>query len=206
MKLIDILARELGKWPERAIVAMQDSDGVVKFSESPRPRMTPSGTWVRDGCLAFEKIVDIPTAEDCLSSLVTRDQWQEARDALEWNGEGLPPVGAKVEVIGLSGDCLPKSIEDWEDGDIVECAAHHSMQGEYVTPVFFNKRVFQFSGLREDCYRPIRTPQQIAAEERKAAIDQMVQFFMNYYGNPKGAEQYLLICRSLHDAGYRKQV
>jgi len=52
-------------------------------------------------------------------------------------------------------------------------------------------------------FRPIKTAEQIAAEERREAIDQMVQFFMNYYGNPKGAEQYLLICRSLYDAGLR---
>lgn len=55
-------------------------------------------------------------------------------------------------------------------------------------------------------FRPVRTPEQIAAEERADAIDKMVEFFVNYYGNPKGSEQYLLICRSLHDAGYRKQV
>lgn len=118
-----------------------------------------------------------------------------------WNGEGLPPVGEKVEVIGLSGGYLPKSIEDWKDGDKVECVAHHAMQGDDVTPVFFNKRTFQFSGLRKDCYRPIRTPEQIAAEERENYIKKML-------GEPGVTSDDSVAdftCAALYDAGYRKQ-
>lgn len=115
----------------------------------------------------------------------TVEEWHEP-----WNGEGLPPVGTTCEWRPSIDQLIVVTILG-RDGD----------------ETWFRRKGNQFS---ETCvnmafFRPIRTPEQIAAEERKEAIDKLVQFFMNYYGNPKGAEQYLLICRSLHDAGYRKQ-
>lgn len=111
----------------------------------------------------------------------------DAYNAAPWTGEGLPPVGAVCEYYADE--------DSWQRCEIV---AHKD--GQAVVWVS-NAHIWASSGAS---LRPIRTPEQIAAEERQEAIDQMVQFFMNYYGNPKGAEQYLLICRSLHDAGYRK--
>lgn len=107
-----------------------------------------------------------------------------------WNGEGLPPVGAVCER-ALSHTARK-----------VTTICGHSTDGAYAS--FYDGDGLM--GWGDDCkFFPLRTPEQIAAVEREAAIDSMVQFFMNYYGNPKGAEQYLLLCRSLHDAGYRKQ-
>lgn len=109
-----------------------------------------------------------------------------------WNGEGLPPVGAVCEFLVLhDGD------SSWVEGQILYCSPYTVVISSEVGEHVHHPRNLKF--------RPIRNPEQIAAEERKEAIDKLVQFFMNYYGNPKGAEQYLLICRSLHDAGYRKQ-
>lgn len=125
--------------------------------------------------------------------------------ALVWNGEGLPPVGASVEVKNL--DCasvLPRSIEDWKDGDKIECIAHCVMRGgEHVSPVFFNKRVIQFSSLRKDCYCPIRTPEQIAAEERENDIAEAMKV-MAVSGVHTSAEACLRIATAYVDAGYRK--
>lgn len=116
----------------------------------------------------------------------------------EWDGDGLPPVGANVEVVGLGKESRPKAIEDWKDGDKVECIAHHVMWEKDLKPVFFNKRTMQFSSLRKDCYRPVRTPEQIAAEERESAINGMLTHDA-LGGSRRG------LAAALYDAGYRKQ-
>lgn len=108
-----------------------------------------------------------------------------------WNGKGLPPVGTVCE-------CQNDELK-WLEGIIVHVGIHGSTK----LAVMQTKEEILYGEVGE--FRPIKTKEQLAAEEREKAIEEMVQFFMNYYGNPKGAEQYLLICRSLHDAGYRKQ-
>lgn len=122
---------------------------------------------------------------------------------INWDGIGAPPVEAickvradhilegdwievKVLAIGLHGKDVAVLVAEHESGVV------GTMHGLLYTRF-------------EDHFRPIKTKEQLAAEEREKAVDEIVQFFMNYYGNPKGAEQYLLICRSLYDAGYRKQ-
>ena len=52
---------------------------------------------------------------------------------------------------------------------------------------------------KKPCYRPFRTPEQIAAEEREKALDAMVAT------SPlldKGWSR--LVCKALYDAGYRR--
>jgi len=91
-----------------------------------------------------------------------RSSWtfgfQEVHKA-KWNGKGLPPVGTvcewhpnhdgwvKVEILGHSGE------ETWFRRD-----GHESSE----------------TCLRMAFFRPIRTPEQIAAEEREKAIEEMV--------------------------------
>lgn len=103
----------------------------------------------------------------------------------QWTGEGLPPAGTdcewrgfptiswrKTTVIAYNGDKM--WIKTEEDGDYIE-----SIAGDF---------------------RAIRTPEQIAAEERAAAIEEM----WNIYWQPDvpTAKQALGL---LWDAGYRKQ-
>lgn len=117
-----------------------------------------------------------------------------------WNGEGLPPVGTVCEVVGLGTGTLPRSLETWIDGDKVECIAHVAMQGaDHVSAVFFNKRAFGFASLRGDCFRPIRTSKQIAAEERDVEINLMASKCPN-----PGCDIVRAICSAIYDAGYRK--
>lgn len=89
-----------------------------------------------------------------------------------WTGEDLPPVGTVCEVVKLAGH-LPDTLRGWESGDSVECIAHFEVQGKHLSAVFFNKRLYAFSTLRRDCYRPLRTPEQIAADQ---AIDALCEF------------------------------
>lgn len=117
-----------------------------------------------------------------------------------WAGEGLPPVGTvcewkhagqwlKVEVAYLSEWLIVlrdtrKADSSLIDSEGVEIAIDHWKED---APVF----------------RPIRTPEQIAAEEREKAIDQM----MADYEFTTGSCTHQLFrhqAERLHEAGYRK--
>lgn len=96
MKLIDILVQELpklGGWPDGIDDIEMLSDGTIYFNGDIAPdnyKLTQcSDGWSR-----------LKSAKD-YSNAVTREQYEAALAASkpEWNGEGLPPVGAEVECI-----------------------------------------------------------------------------------------------------------
>jgi len=73
---------------------------------------------------------------------------------LPWNGEGLPPVGVVCEALNTE-----LSSPEWERATILYVGKHRVMYDS----ASCNERV----GFIEDLkFRPIRTPEQIAAEER----------------------------------------
>lgn len=94
MKLIDILVKELpklGGWPDGIDDIEMLSDGTIYFNGDIAPvyyKLTQcSDGWSR-----------LKSAKD-YSNAVTREQYETALAASnpEWNGEGLPPVGCRVE-------------------------------------------------------------------------------------------------------------
>ena len=211
MKLVDVLARELKEWPEGVVTAVQDLDGEVKFDNSHEmPRMNNSkDVWIRQGNEG-DSLYPKELAEDCSYAIVTLPLWQAAVDALkaerapsaktqvaleearmirseqvvEWNGEGLPPVGTvcesvcggivrKVEVLAVG----KKNVFLIEGGE---------------------EKMFSIEGTRT--FRPIRTPEQIAAEERELAINAMIDTL----GHPTAILMRESILGALYDAGYRK--
>ena len=87
MKLIDLLVQELpkrGGWPDGAIYICTEKDGT--------PRIV-GPCWHDNKSLSSFKINDD-------KSIIYSDQYESALAASKkpaWNGEGLPPVGEKVE-------------------------------------------------------------------------------------------------------------
>lgn len=176
MKLVDILARELDKWPEDVLYAWQsECDNEVYF----------------EGAYA-EVFHATENAEDSGGggSEVTRAQWQAAVDALKaesapaWVGIGLPPVGTV---------CEAKTTRGWSMGTII---AHGLPPKE-------NIAVWQEDGERislgvKEYFRQIRTPEQIAAEERDRSISEMREIWN--FAASSGADPFI----ALHSAGYRK--
>ena len=112
MKLIDILVRELpkrGGWPAEAFFAMQDSDGLVKFSRSGEKIYHDHSDgdewcseggydWIRVG-VPFEGNFRTQVSQDNATAFISREQYEAALAASkpEWDGEGLPPVGMEIE-------------------------------------------------------------------------------------------------------------
>ncbi|MEV1265310.1 hypothetical protein ABZR19_33015 [Pseudomonas aeruginosa] len=116
-----------------------------------------------------------------------REATFEARPQEAWDGQGLPPVGTVCEVkhrdIG------------WVRCEIV---AHKSFSCGGLTHAIAwidENTLDQSQGLR---FRQLRTPEQIAAEEREKAVGDMA---MSIQGVPY---QYPTLY-ALYDAGYRRQ-
>lgn len=203
MKLVDILARELKVWPEQAALAVQDGDGrkTIKFGSSgSNPSLALFGlenVWQSNGWKCSHHVdfdFDL-LAEDWSTAVVTRAEWQAAVDALKaaensapaWVGIGLPPVGTVCEV--LNG--MPNS--EWERCTILYSGKHRVM--------YDSESCSERVGFIEDLiFRPIRTPEQIAAEELKfytAEICELLGWNQDYPGSTRDAKR-------LYDAGYRK--
>jgi len=103
-----------------------------------------------------------------------------------WSGKGLPPVGVVCEVYH-DGDWYETKIIgiDTDDGSCV-----FKTHGDYDTP---------YDGfVSASSFRPIRTPEQIAADEREAAVSAMLAECH------AGSSRDTFLMQQLYDAGYRK--
>lgn len=98
-----------------------------------------------------------------------------------WGGQGLPPVGVRVSV--------------FDDGDLVY---GHGESGEVIAHVEDCAVIRMSYGLGCFTAKNLRTPEQIAAEEREKAVGDMA---MSIQGVPY---QYPTLY-ALFDAGYRRQ-
>lgn len=226
-KLVEILARELKEWPGLAVVAVQDGDKrqTIKFAGSrhtqlgrglinpEKDRIWQADRWDIGICCDFDCAY---LAEDHATAIVTRAEWQAAVDALypplaikeEWDGAGLPPAGTVCEWAGYTYAPEDPREPDLHVGDSVEIIAHFK-DGDFDLAAFiFNpKKHNPVRGMAwvnqggPGCFRPIRTPEQIAAEDRDLAIAEMVATAKMATGFGQNVADHA----ALYDAGYRKQ-
>lgn len=123
-----------------------------------------------------------------------------------WNGEGLPPVGAVCEFAG--GTHCPEDPfdKDLKEGMKVTIIAHFKC-GDFTLAAFTfdpenpDRGMVQVEQANFGCFRPIRTPEQIAAEEREKAIRQMIDDTNILTGIMRDRR---IMAGQLYDAGYRK--
>lgn len=120
----------------------------------------------------------------------TRDQVQYITPRPDrWNGEGLPPEGTVCEIKG----CMSHYLQ-W---NVVTVFA---VRGK---TVFFDMEDGRWGQTDSHEIRPLRTPEQIAADEREKSVGQMISdthILAGTMGNRR------LMAEQLYDAGYRKQV
>ncbi|HBP0696563.1 TPA: hypothetical protein L5Q41_005942 [Pseudomonas aeruginosa] len=129
---------------------------------------------------------------DCFVS-AEREATFEARPQEAWDGQGLPPVGAK---------CLTDRNDFLREVTIL-C---HGKTRTFVFDHVSQEEICLV--LKDRVFLPIRTPEQIAAAERWASIQQMLAFAdMNYSaGELMSPKEYVETAVSaLYDAGYRRQ-
>lgn len=180
MKLIDILARELDIWPGESSL----SDYCVQADDT---------TEVFFGSRA-KSFLASELADDRKTCHVTRAEWQAAVDALkapkvvEWNGEGLPPVGTVCEVLNSN-----LGNPEWERCTILYSGKHRIV---YDSESCEERTAF----IDSLSFRPIRTPEQIAAEE----CDKAVKAMLAEFAHTGSLTSHYEVCEVLHKAGYRK--
>lgn len=107
-----------------------------------------------------------------------REATFEARPQEAWDGQGLPPVGT---------NCEYRSSDGWLQCEVV---AHRNNAAVVLG------HLYEADFVPRQDLRPIRTPEQIAAEEREKAIEEMCF-----------AEETLTVkqAKALYEAGYRRQ-
>lgn len=183
MKLLELLVKELpkrGGWPEGADYVVQDCDGScdIKFGSGyGYPILDDRGVWVNDirrdwGIDTDESYIrDFEIlASDASTSIITREQYEAALQPA-WNGEGLPPVGSKVESF-INGEWkLVKVVYTGEPG------------GEYEALVFDVKTT---KPAWSDLFRPTRTEADRKREEAINAIS-LAYDTQDRFGNYRAA-------------------
>lgn len=113
---------------------------------------------------------------------------------VEWDGEGLPPVGIECEV----HDCQHEYTKQF-NGQTVRIVAHHlNLRGNSVA--VFETGDCVYHGLVSKNFRPIRTAEQIAAEKRDKAISEIALVTGLRAGGGR-----VEVAMALYEAGYRKQ-
>jgi hypothetical protein len=105
-----------------------------------------------------------------------------------WSGEGKPPVGTVCEYLGA---------HQYDQWSVASIFAHW----KDMVFVDFGDGWRQERDLSR--FRPIRTPEQIAAEERENSIQQMIDDTNILTGIMSDRR---IMAGQLYDAGYRKQV
>ncbi|HBO3725420.1 TPA: hypothetical protein L4T28_006545, partial [Pseudomonas aeruginosa] len=123
-----------------------------------------------------------------------REATFEARPQKAWDGQGLPPVGTEVEANFPVTDTTGTHYH-WRRV-IVAVAGIPGAERECLVYDAENTKPAWVDELR-----PIRTPEQIAAEEREKAINQMISDAG--YVDPKIGT--FVAMRNLYDAGYRRR-
>lgn len=108
----------------------------------------------------------------------------------EWNGYGLPPVGTVCDLRNVAAGT------DWGEATIV-FASRNVVVWDWVGEPSINGLCTAYAHAVE--MRPILTPEQIAAEERKRITDDIQRVCVD--GENNGVPFH----EALYEAGYRKQ-
>ncbi len=167
------------------------------------PPLDDSGMWVavfwrKEGDKFAEawQVLDDGSLSNIQGPLVTKETLESmVVRPIPWNGEGFPPVGVPIE------------------------AKHKNAQPDWARPGFYETVIvaigkqlviFEADGngcekvglLSDYIFRPVRTAEQIAAEEREATLTDIALLMGKDPERPMIREMAAI----LWDAGYRKQV
>lgn len=138
-------------------------------------------------------------------------EWQAAVDVLnapkvvEWDGVGLPPVGLDVEI--KRGNCT------WIDGDEWQIGKTATVMASFLNSRDIEMASVQFPGghcecILARCLSPIRTAEQVAAEEREAEDNEVMSRYMSLSDCEKGILGHSperVIIGLMRVMGYRKE-
>ncbi|MFU7155778.1 hypothetical protein ACM74Y_26575 [Pseudomonas aeruginosa] len=117
----------------------------------------------------------------------------EARPQDAWNGQGLPPVGT-VCIVEPHNTMWGFSSTSGYERKILAYYGEYVWLGHAETPL-------ETTRIDKVDFRPIRTPEQIAAEERRNSILHLANILIDSRGQCNEYSQ----AEAIFDAGYRRQ-
>lgn len=176
MTLLEILVQELpkrGGWPGDA-VAISVSSNMRVYAHEKMPDRITDGVWTNEGENTFGRygrVFFLGGQFDHREKPVTREQYEAALAATEteWNGEGMPPVGAQVEM-SWAGD-------EWYKAVIV------ARGNEQI--IYKMEGCEEFSGHKNNYqFRPIRSE---ADRKRDESVNEMLCVYRNSLGSTEDA-------------------
>lgn len=131
---------------------------------------------------------------------VFSSHWEFSPIVIEWTGEGLPPVGTVCELNRAMKFTEGSRLDDFPAGTEVLVGGHANFYGSAVVSVCVKNRNYTGTVIPE-CLRPIRTPEQIAAEERARDIAELKSYIdLGAQSTIKTSE----FAELLYSKGYRK--
>lgn len=181
------------KAPEGATHALLRSDRAVFFRQDIEAFEWVAGEWHHVGPdlgeLKCERdLIERPAAP------IFAPQNDESQNVarVQWDGEGLPPVGVECEVTPHNNVWGFSTLET-RPCSVIAYHADFAWIDLGLPGVPVATRIDKVD------FTPIRTPEQIAQQERLAAIEEMdAVFSSSFEGHRKDGLQ------ALYDAGYRK--
>lgn len=133
-----------------------------------------------------------------------RDKWVARPSVVAWSGEGLPPVNTVCLLSGPTQYLQPIHPE-WA-GRQVKIYAHFTTDAGIALAAYASDDN-QIGGVGiARLFVPIRTAEQIAAEEREKAVEAMLALDPYIPNTTLGMMSRADFCRALHEDGYRKKV
>lgn len=158
---------------------------------------SPSGKfyWVAQfGGISCRQLVGTLEMDATCADMTGGHLWElVCKRPTTWSGNGLPQPGTSCEYRGPNG---------WE---VVEAFAVKPNHNGSLSVLFTRQDGTWLACAEPSYFRPIRTPEQIAAEEREDAILAIAEVI----GHQVGVVTFLTpreTAEKLYDAGYRKQV
>lgn len=127
-----------------------------------------------------------------------------------WTGGGLPPVGTVCEFAGGTNSPEDPFDKDLKEGDEVTIIAHFKDGESELAAFTFNPRNLSRGNAcveqgMHGCFRPIRTPEQIASDKRTSEIHALSDELAGYEGIDGVRARHHNMALYLIDQGYRKQ-
>ena len=111
-----------------------------------------------------------------------------------WDGVGLPPAGLGVEV--MQGG-FPSVAFDWQACKVLAINIGSDERPQVITRDFHGDVAIYYPGIDSVYFRPIKTAEQLAEEERKSQLEVMHKIYMEGASEHKGG------LAALYDAGYK---
>lgn len=165
---------------------------LIRFALPPEvyARIACARVSCRDTCTILEVAKDVAAVE-----------FYPTPHRSAWTGEGLPPVGVMCELNRAMKFTEGSRLDDFPAGTEVLVGGHANFYGGTVVSVCVKNRNYTGTVIPE-CLRPIRTPEQIAAEVRSKACDAIYGVLTGPSVERKGNTSDM--AEALYDAGYRK--